>query len=128
MAETFLYITLGTGDLARAARFYDPALAPPGLVRRATEADEVGYRRPDDRRARLWVTRPFDGRLASVGNGSIPALVAPDRGAVDAFCGAALAAGGSDEGAAGLRPRGASFHAANVRDPDGNKLSAVCEG
>lgn len=128
MAETFLYLTLGTSDLARAARFYDAALAPLGLVRRATEATEVGYGLPDDRRTRLWITLPFDGRPASVGNGTMPALVAPDQAAVRAFHAAALAHGGSDEGAPGLRPHGPAFFACYVRDPDGNKLSAVHEG
>lgn len=128
MAETFLYITLGTNDLTRAARFYDATLAPLGLVRRATEETEVGYGFPEDRRCRLWITLPFDGRPATVGNGSMPALVAPDQDAVRAFHKAALAAGGVDEGAPGLRPFGPAFFAAYVRDPDGNKLSAVHEG
>jgi catechol 2,3-dioxygenase-like lactoylglutathione lyase family enzyme len=128
MAETFLYLTLGTNDLARAARFYDAVLAPLGLIRRATEPTEVGYGLPDDRRTRLWITRPFDGRPATAGNGSMPALTAPSRKAVDAFHAAALAQGGIDEGAPGLRPFGPSFYAAYVRDPDGNKLSAVHEG
>jgi catechol 2,3-dioxygenase-like lactoylglutathione lyase family enzyme len=128
MAETFLYLTLGTNDLARAARFFDAALAPLGLVRRATEPDEVGYGLPADRRIRLWITRPFDGSPATIGNGSMPALVAPSQAAVQEFHKAALAAGGSDEGAPGLRPYGPAFYAAYVRDPDGNKLSAVHEG
>ena len=128
MAETFLYLTLGTHDLARAARFYDAALAPLGLIRRATEATEVGYGLPDDRRTRLWVTLPFDGKPATVGNGSMPALLAPTQEAVRAFHAAALAHGGRDEGAPGLRPYGPAFFAAYVRDPDGNKLSAVYEG
>lgn len=128
MAETFLYITLGTNDLPRAARFYDAALSPLGLVRRATYDEEVGYGFADDRRTRLWITRPFDGNPASIGNGSMPALVAANRDAVDAFHKAALAEGGTDEGAPGLRPYGPAFYAAYVRDPDGNKLSAVHEG
>jgi len=128
MADTFLYLTLGTRDLARAARFYDAALAPLGLVRRATEPTEVGYGLPDDRRTRLWITLPFDGRPASHGNGTMPALVAPSQQAVDAFHKAALAHGGTDEGVPGLRPYGPGFYAAYVRDPDGNKLSAVHEG
>jgi catechol 2,3-dioxygenase-like lactoylglutathione lyase family enzyme len=125
MQQTFLYLTRGTNDLDRAARFYDSALAPLGITRRATEADEVGYGHPDDTRCRLWITRPYDGKAATVGNGSMPALVAPDRAAVDAFHSAACAAGGTDEGAPGLRPHGPGFYAAYVRDPDGNKLSAV---
>jgi catechol 2,3-dioxygenase-like lactoylglutathione lyase family enzyme len=128
MAETLLYITLGTNDLPRAARFYDAALAPLGMVRRATEASEVGYGHPSDGRSRIWVTLPFDGRPASVGNGSMPAFVAPSQQAVQDFHKAALAAGGTDEGAPGLRPHGPAFYAAYVRDPDGNKLSAVHEG
>lgn len=128
MAETFLYLTLGTNDLARATRFYDAALAPLGLVRRATKAIEVGYGPPDDIRARLWITQPFDGKPATVGNGTMPAFVAPSHEAVRAFHKAALAHGGTDEGAPGLRPYGPAVFAAYVRDPDGNKLSAVCEG
>ena len=128
MAETFLYLTLGSNDIARSARFYDAALAPLGLVRRATADDEIGYCLPDDRRTRLWITRPCDGRPAPVGNGSMPAFVAPGRDAVKAVNRAALPHGGSDEGGPGLRPFGPSFFAAYVRDPDGNKLSAVHEG
>jgi catechol 2,3-dioxygenase-like lactoylglutathione lyase family enzyme len=128
MAETFLYLTLGTNDLARAARFYDAALAPLGMIRRATEPTEVGYGFAQDRRTRLWITLPFDGKPASVGNGSMPALVAPSQQAVRDFHAAALTHGGTDEGAPGLRPYGPAFFAAYVRDPDGNKLSAVHEG
>lgn len=128
MTDTLLYLTLGTSDVARAARFYDAALAPLGLIRRATEDSEVGYGLPGDHRTRIWVTQPFDGNPASVGNGSMLALVAPSQQAVQDFHAAALAAGGSDEGAPGLRPYGPAFYAAYVRDPDGNKLSAVHEG
>ena len=128
MTETLLYLTLGTGDVARAARFYDATLATLGLIRRATEDSEVGYGLPGDHRTRIWVTQPYDGKPASVGNGSMLALVAPSQQAVQDFHKAALAAGGSDEGAPGLRPYGPAFYAAYVRDPDGNKLSAVHEG
>lgn len=128
MAETFLYLTLGTNDLPRAARFYDAALGPLGLVRRATEETEVGYGLPSDGRTRLWITLPFDGQPATHGNGTMPALVAPTQEAVRAFHAAALAHGGTDDGAPGLRPYGPAFFAAYVRDPDGNKLSAVHEG
>ena len=53
------------------------------------------------------------------------ALTAPTRAVVRAFYDAALANGGSDEGAPGLR-YSENFYACYVRDPDGNKLSAVC--
>ncbi len=128
MTDTLLYVTLGTNDVDRAARFYDAALAPLGLIRRATEEAEVGYGFPADHRIRIWVTQPYDGKAASIGNGSMLALIAPSQQAVQDFHAAALAAGGIDEGAPGLRPYGPAFYAAYVRDPDGNKLSAVHEG
>lgn len=120
------YLTLGTNDVARAARFYDAVLAPLGYVRRATYDDEVGYGAPGAA-VQLWLTRPFDGLPATVGNGSMPALVATSRAAVDACHAAGLAHGGRDEGAPGLRRYSPDFYACYLRDPDGNKLSAVCD-
>lgn len=122
-----LYITIGTNNLTAAARFYDAVMPALGLERRATEADEVGYGAPAPERIRFWVTRPYDGKPATIGNGSMPALIAHSRTAVDAFHAAGLAAGGTDEGAPGLRPHGPHFYACYLRDPDGNKVSAVCE-
>jgi catechol 2,3-dioxygenase-like lactoylglutathione lyase family enzyme len=125
----FSYIALGTKDLDRSVCFYDAALAPLGHRR-------IAYYDPDGRSAawglddpgpHLWLTQPFDGNPASVGNGTMVSLIAETRAAVDAFHAAALTHGGTDEGAPGLRPQyGPSFYAAYVRDPDGNKLNAVC--
>jgi catechol 2,3-dioxygenase-like lactoylglutathione lyase family enzyme len=122
-----LYLTIGTNDLAAATQFYDPVMATLGLYRQRTEPDEIGFATHGDTRCRLWITQPYDKRPATVGNGSMPAFDAASRAAVDAFHAAALAAGGTDEGAPGLRHHGPSFYACYVRDPDGNKLSAVCE-
>ncbi len=122
-----LYITLGSNDLPRATVFYDAVMETLGCARRVTEEDEIGYAPAGDKRCRLWVLKPVDGREATRGNGSMVALEAPDRQAVDAFYTAAVANGGTDEGAPGLRPYHAHFYACYVRDPDGNKLSAVCE-
>lgn len=122
----FLYLTLGSNDLHRARRFYDAVMVPLGATRLATSGAELGYG-PTGGPPRLWITHPFDGRPASVGNGTMPAFAAATHAAVDAFHAAALAHGGSDEGAPGLRPAyGPAFYAAYVRDPDGNKLAALC--
>src|ERR1700726_3385983 len=68
-------------------------------------------------------------RLATVGNGSMVAFSARSWKAVDDFYAAALANGGSCDGAPGLRLHyGPDFYAAFVRDLDGNKLAAVCRG
>jgi catechol 2,3-dioxygenase-like lactoylglutathione lyase family enzyme len=77
----------------------------------------------------LWVGKPFDQQPATVGNGSMIALMATSWAQVDDFHAAALAGGGSSDGAPGLRPQyNPDFYAAYVRDPDGNKLAAVCRG
>jgi catechol 2,3-dioxygenase-like lactoylglutathione lyase family enzyme len=125
----FSYISLGTCDIARAIAFYDAALAPLGHTR-IGDYDPDGTSAAwglDDPGPHLWVTQPFDGNSASVGNGTMVSFLAESRGAVDAFYRAAIAAGATDEGAPGLRPQyGAQFYAAYVRDPDGHKLNAVC--
>ncbi|MBW9116044.1 VOC family protein [Rhizobium cauense] len=122
-----LYVTLGTNDIDQARRFYDVVLPLLGYRRQRYSEEEIGYAADGDIRCRFWVVTPFNRRRASNGNGAMVALVAERRADVDAFHAAALAAGGEDEGAPGLRPFHANFYAAYVRDPDGNKLSAVCE-
>lgn len=123
----FRYITVGCTDLAAAIRFYDAVLCTLGHVRHHTDAREAGWGSPGQG-PQFWANLPFDGRPASVGNGSMPAFAAPSRAAVEAFHAAGLAAGGADEGAPGLRPYGPGFYACYLRDPDGNKLSAVHVG
>lgn len=120
------YVTLGTNDLTRARQFYGPVLATLGLVALLDRDDETGYGAPGAADPEIYVTKPFDGQSATRGNGSMLALTAGTRAAVDAFHKTALHHGGSDEGAPGLR-YSATFYACYVRDPDGNKLSAVCD-
>ena len=126
-----LYVTLGSNDITKSTKFYDAALAPLGMMRSYTAEDEIGYgakkRAPDDRENVLWIGRPYLKLPANWGNGTMIALSASTRKIVDEFYIAALANGGTDEGAPGLRPYHASFYACYVRDPDGNKLSVVCE-
>ena len=123
-----LYVTVGTNNLERAVEFYDPVLSALGYKRRVLkQEEEAGYAAPDDERCRFWVLYPFDKQEATHGNGSLVTFVASDRASVRAFHAAALLFGGEDEGKPGLRPYHANFYAAYVRDPDGNKLSAVCE-
>ena len=122
-----LYMTFGTNDLARARSFYDPVLATLGPLTISEGKSEVGYGRPDAAKPCLYLTAPFDGAPATRGNGTMLALRAATRAQVDGFHAAALAHGGTDEGGPGLR-YGPTFYSCYVRDPDGNKLSAVCDG
>lgn len=122
-----LYVTLGTNDMLRARSFYDAILPVLGYRRQREAEEEIGYAADGDTRCRLWIVTPFNRRMATVGNGSMVALHAESRADVDAFHAAALAHGGTDEGKPGLRSYHAHFYAAYVRDPDGNKICAVCE-
>jgi len=133
----FTYVSLGTNDLERALRFYDPTVAALGHKRCDIGAEAQGgggggwgrYERGGAFEPALWVCHPFDGRAATAGNGTMIALRADSWQSVDAFHAAALANGGASEGAPAIRPHyGADFYAAYVRDPDGNKLCAVCRG
>ena len=119
------YVTLGTNALPRARAFYGPTLATLGIVDLRPNANEACYGQPGDTDPSLYIVPPFDGQPATKGNGTMLALTAPKRAAVRAFYDAALAHGGSDEGAPGLR-YSENFYSCYVRDPDGNKLSAVC--
>jgi catechol 2,3-dioxygenase-like lactoylglutathione lyase family enzyme len=133
----FSYMCLGTSDMARATRFYDAVMAVLGHQRCDT-SPETGwenwagwgiYRDGGRVQDALWICRPFDGRPAHPGNGVMVALAAPSWAAVRAFHAAALAHGGTSEGAPGLRTEyNPDFYAAYVRDPDGNKLAVVCRG
>jgi catechol 2,3-dioxygenase-like lactoylglutathione lyase family enzyme len=133
----FTYVYLGTNDLARATRFYDATLAALGLQRCITNDPDwdrisAGWGTYEDggvRELALWVGTPFNQQPATTGNGSMVAFKAGSWKEVDGFHAAALANGGSSEGAPGLRPQySPDFYAAYVRDPDGNKLAAVCRG
>ncbi|MEE9433794.1 MAG: VOC family protein [Sphingorhabdus sp.] len=120
------YVTLGTSDLPRAAKFYD-AIAGELGVGRMMEFDNFIAWGTQEGGAGIGLTKPFDGNDASIGNGVMVALHAKDKDQVQRLYDIALANGGSDEGAPG--PRGdEGFYAGYFRDPDGNKLNAFIMG
>lgn len=130
-------VYLGTNDLETAIRFYDATLGALGLKRCITgdpDWDHVsaGWGTYEDNGASelaLWVGRPFNQQIATMGNGVMVAFRADSWKKIDDFHAAALACGGTSEGDPGLRLHYApDFYAAYVRDLDGNKLAAVCHG
>lgn len=103
--------------------FYDASLTTLGYVRLWTGVDGLGYGEPGGGEKLNVFARKDAVPLEA---GFHLAFVAPDSASVDRFHAAALAHGGTDEGAPGPRPHyGASYYAAFVRDPDGHKLEAV---
>jgi catechol 2,3-dioxygenase-like lactoylglutathione lyase family enzyme len=115
------YVTLGTSDLARGAKFYDPIAAELGTGRMMEFDGFIAWGTPGGG-AGIGLTKPFDGQAPSVGNGVMVALEAKDKDQVHRLHEIALANGGTCEGPPG--PRGDNFYAAYFRDPDGNKLNA----
>ncbi|WP_420836891.1 VOC family protein [Aquabacter cavernae] len=117
------HLSLGANDLARSRIFYDAVLGVLGL--RLLNADDQSL----DYGAATWffsLERPVNGAPATPGNGAHVAFAAEVRAQVDEFHRLALAHGGTDAGAPGLRPHyDAHYYGAFVRDPDGNKLEAV---
>jgi catechol 2,3-dioxygenase-like lactoylglutathione lyase family enzyme len=121
----FSHITLGTSDFERVRPFWMAVmevLEHPVLFERR---GGIAFGLPTG--PKTFIGPPFDGRPAAPGNGVHIAYLVASRAKVDAFHVAALANGGSDEGAPGLRPHyHPNYYGAYVRDPDGNKLQAVC--
>lgn len=120
------YVTLGTNDFARGAKFYDAIAAELGTSRMMEGDRFIAWGTPGGG-AGLGLTRPFNGQLATIGNGVMVALAAKDREQVDRLHALALSLGGTDEGAPGVRG-GGSFYAAYFRDLDGNKLNVFFMG
>ena len=129
------HVSLRVTDYDRSRKFYEAALAPLGF-RLAMEVDSgAGFTRGQI--PCFWVKQ---GKPVGVASGVAPhelagcggvalhvAFVGDDRAAVDAFYGAALAAGGLDNGAPRLHPEyHPNYYGAFVIDPDGYNIEAVC--
>jgi predicted lactoylglutathione lyase len=119
------YVTLGTTDLERAAKFYDAIAAELGTPRMFSTDTFIAWGAPDGA-AGIGITYPFDGKPMSAGNGVMVALQAKDKAQVDRLHALALSLGGTCEGPPG--PRGDTFYAGYFRDLDGNKLNAFVMG
>lgn len=122
------YAVLGASDLDASLAFWDRIAAKLGGKRLTTLPDARGFTLYGAGRDKpmLAVTRPYDGRAASPGNGQMLALPMPSRADVDMLHAEAMEAGGSDEGAPGERGGvpGQEFYGAYFRDPAGNKVCA----
>jgi len=105
-------------DYARSKRFFAQALAPLRYALMMEFGEVAGFGADD--KPDFWIS-------AGTPNATHVAISAPDRATVAAFHAAALAAGGRDNGAPGLRTEyHPNYYGAFVLDPDGNNVEAVC--
>lgn len=119
------YVTLGMRNAAEAAQFYDTVLATVGWSSHAAFGDWRAYSEGGSGKGLIfWACSPFDGKEASVGNGTMLAFPARTKAEVDLFHKTALDLGATDEGAPGPREAyGPDWYSAYLRDPSGNKLA-----
>jgi catechol 2,3-dioxygenase-like lactoylglutathione lyase family enzyme len=120
------HVGILVADWNKAKAFYDAAFAPLGITllnqipeqfTGGVKVGGYGEQTPD-----FWLTES-----AETGPGRHFAFRAASHADVDAFHAAAIAAGGTDNGAPGPRPHyHANYYAAFVIDPDGNNIEAVC--
>ncbi len=119
------HVSLDTNRFEQAVAFYDAVLATLGIgrVMDLSEHRAVAYGRAYPE---FWIQAPYDGQPAQTANGVHVAFLAESREQVHAFHAAALAAGGTDDGAPGPRPHyGAEYYGCFVRDLDGHKIEAM---
>ena len=116
------YVTIGTNNLLENADFYDALAAELGVGRMMEDENYIAWGEPGSQAAGIGLSKPWDKKAATVGNGMMVALAAKDRAQVDRLYEIAMQKGGTDEGPPGERFPG--FYAAYFRDRDGNKLNA----
>jgi catechol 2,3-dioxygenase-like lactoylglutathione lyase family enzyme len=118
------HVSVAVRDLAKAQSFYTALLAPLGLAKLREWPDgAVGFGK---KYPEFWLNKRSAMEEVAQDSGVHICLRAPDTAAVDAFHATALKAGGTSDGAPGLRPEYyARYYAAFIRDPDGNRIEAV---
>ena len=117
------HVSVGVSDLERAAGFYEQTLAPLGLSRLVTRPATVGFGKSYPE---FWINLRADMVPVARDSGVHICIRAKLTSEVDAFHAAALEAGGSTDGAPGLRPHDrVRYYAAFIVDLDGNRIEAV---
>ena len=119
------YVMVGTNDLPRAQKFFDGVFGEIGAKRGWDNERMTGW--GTGKGPSVMAVKPYDGKTASVGNGTMVALAAGSPDDVKKMHAKAVALGGKDEGAPGFRGGDDSgFFGGYFRDLDGNKFVAFC--
>jgi len=121
------HVSITVSDIQGAERFYDAIMTALGVTKVGAREDWLGYgerARPDH--PDLIYISIRRGPKPEDAYGRHWCLKARTRSQVDAFWKQGIASGGQDDGPPGLRSYHPSYYAAFLRDPDGNRLEAVC--
>jgi catechol 2,3-dioxygenase-like lactoylglutathione lyase family enzyme len=117
------HVSVAVRDLAASTRFYEVVLAPLGMTKLESRAATAGFGK---QYPEFWINLRVAMQPVPAESGAHVCFRARSTDMIDAFHAAALKAGGSDDGAPGLRPHhGEGYYAAFIRDPDGNRIEAV---
>ena len=125
MNKIINFVMVGTNDLEKSSKFYDTIFVHLGMKKITTTERYVGYshlNNPDE--VIFYITKPHNKKPATIGNGTMIALLAESEEVVKKFHSTALENGAVDEGAPGIRSDGNYY--GYVRDLDGNKITAKC--
>ena len=125
MNKVIGFVMVGTNDLEKSSKFYDAILTHLGMKRVTITERYIGYGHSnEDSGVKFYITKPHNKENANAGNGTMVALSAETKEAVDKFHKTALENGATDEGAPG--PRSDGNYYGYIRDHDGNKITARC--
>lgn len=118
----FTHIMVGSNDINRSKKFYDAIFGVLGVAPATPDArGRLAYAHNG---GRFMVTKPNDGKPATVLNGGTIGFAMKDAAQAEAWHKAGCANGGTSiEDPPGVRPNGA--YLAYIRDPDGHKLVGV---
>jgi catechol 2,3-dioxygenase-like lactoylglutathione lyase family enzyme len=121
------HVSITVSDMAAAERFYDTIMKALGIIKVGRSDRWLGYgeRADAEHPDRVYIAI-YKGPKPEEGSRRHWCFKTKRRTQVDAFWDAGIAAGGTDDGPPGLRDYHASYYAAFLRDPDGNRIEAVC--
>ena len=123
MSKVIGFVMVGTNDLEKSSNFYDSVLVHLDLKKVAITERYIGYgHSSEDSGVKFYITKPLNKETATFGNGTMVALSADTKEAVDKFYTTALENGATDEGKPGVRSDGNYY--GYIRDLDGNKITA----
>ncbi len=118
------HVSIAVRDLETATRFYEAVLGAIGMTAIDVREAAVGFGK---KYSEFWINRRAGMAPVAAGSGAHVCFRARSADLVDAFHAAALEAGGTSDGAPGLRPHDGEggYYAAFIRDLDGNRIEAV---